>query len=157
MRLLPDLRSQLVLDVFYPWNILYLTACLWQWYFEWKSAFYFIWSGELYTQRFGILNHISLPSPYLLMTPVLTISIFIFGPKKLVMQRRNQSAVMVYKSLNGLAPQYLHSIFTFSIVTKSLVILIWLLEISRTSSPIPLPRNNYVKNSFSLLRFSAVA
>ena len=29
-----------------------------------------------------VLNHISLPSPYLLMTPVLTISIFIFGPKK---------------------------------------------------------------------------
>lgn len=155
MRLLPDLRSQLVLDVFYPWNILYLTACLWQWYFEWKSAFYFIWSGELYTQRFGTKPHFLAFT--LSSTPVLTISIFIFGPKKLVMQRRNQSAVMVYKSLNGLALQYLHSIFTFSIVTKSLVILIWLLEISRTSSPIPLPRNNYVKNSFSLLRFSAVA
>lgn len=85
MRLLPDLCSQLVLwvlDVSYPWNILYLKACLWQWYFEWKSAFYFIWSGFNYIHNASVLNHISLPWPYLLMTPVLAMSTFIFGLEK---------------------------------------------------------------------------
>ena len=47
---------------------------------------------------------------------------------------------MVYKSINGLALQYLNSLFSYRN------------EVSRDSEgklAIPLPRTNYVKNSFS--------
>ena len=51
---------------------------------------------------------------------------------------------MVYKSLNGLAPNYLSSKF----IQKSDVITSYNLRNSDNKLAIPLPRTNYYKNSF---------
>ena len=59
-------------------------------------------------------------------------------------QRHIQEAVMVYKSLNGLAPTYLQSIFTDrSKVTQ------YELRDTVGKLAVPLPRTNFLKNSFS--------
>ena len=60
--------------------------------------------------------------------------------KKLEAQQKIQTAAMVYKSPNGLALQYLNSLFSFSSYSVS---------DSKGKLAIPLPRTNYVKNSFS--------
>ena len=52
---------------------------------------------------------------------------------------------MVYKSLNGLAPNYLSSKF----IQRSDVITAYNLRDSDDKLAIPLPRTNYYKNSFS--------
>ena len=49
---------------------------------------------------------------------------------------------MVYKSLNGLAPLYLNSLFSYNEVSS------YSLRDSKGKLAIPLPGTNYVKNSF---------
>ena len=51
---------------------------------------------------------------------------------------------MVYKSLNGLAPNYLSSKF----IQRSDVITSYILRDSDNKLAIPLPRTNHYKNSF---------
>jgi hypothetical protein len=68
------------------------------------------------------------------------------GWKKLECQRKFQKAVMVYKSLNDLAPDYLNSMFIDryrSSVTN------YSLRDTESKLAIPKPRTNYLKNSFS--------
>ena len=62
--------------------------------------------------------------------------------KKLEAQRKIQTASMVYKSLNGLSPQYLNSMFSYEVSSHSL-------GDSEGKLAIPPPRNSYVKSSFS--------
>ena len=64
--------------------------------------------------------------------------------KKLEAQRKIQTVSMVYKSLNGLAPQYLNSLFSYRNEVSS-----YSLRDSEGKLAIPLPRTNYVKNRFS--------
>ena len=64
--------------------------------------------------------------------------------KKLEAQREIQTASMVYKSLNGLSPQYLNSMFSYRNEVSS-----YSLRDSEGKLAIPPPRNNYVKSSFS--------
>ena len=64
--------------------------------------------------------------------------------KKLEAQRKIQIASMVYKSLNGVAPQYLHSLFSYRNEVSS-----YSLRDSEGKLAIPLSRTYYVKNSFS--------
>ena len=66
------------------------------------------------------------------------------GWKKLSSQRQFQKAVMVYKSLNGLAPDYMHSMF----VNRDSVNL-YSLRNTEGKLAVPKPRTNYLKNSFS--------
>ena len=68
----------------------------------------------------------------------------LLGWKKLDCQRQIQKAVMVYKSLNGLAPDYLRSKF----VDRSSVTS-YSLRDTECKLTIPFPRTNYRKNSFS--------
>lgn len=63
------------------------------------------------------------------------------GWKKLESQRNFQKAVMVYKSLNGLAPDYMRSMFTYRDTSYSL-------RDTEGKLAIPKPRTNYLKNSF---------
>ena len=66
------------------------------------------------------------------------------GWKRLESQRQIQEAIMVYKSLNGLVPTYLQSIFTDrSNITQ------YELRDTVGKLAVPLPRTNYLKNSFS--------
>jgi hypothetical protein len=58
-------------------------------------------------------------------------------------QRQFQKALMVFKSLNNLAPEYLCSKFTYRNVTP------YILRDSVNKLAAPLPRTNYLKNSFS--------
>ena len=60
-------------------------------------------------------------------------------------RRQKLKAEMVYKSLNGLTPNYLSSKF----ILRSNVITSYNLRDSENKLPIPLPRTNYYKNSFS--------
>ena len=64
--------------------------------------------------------------------------------KKLEDQRKAHTAVMVYKSINGLASDYMRSLFTDrgSISNYSL-------RDSGSKLAIPKPRTNFLKNSFS--------
>jgi len=66
------------------------------------------------------------------------------GWQKLNLQRELKTATMVYKSLNGLAPDYLKSMFTdrSAISTYSLWKCVGKLAF-------PIPRTNFLKNSFS--------
>ena len=66
------------------------------------------------------------------------------GSKTLECQRQNGEAVMVYKSLNELAPDYLRS----RLVDRSSVTNYQLRNIE-ASLAIPMPRTNFLKNSFS--------
>ena len=62
--------------------------------------------------------------------------------KKLEAKRKIQTAAMVYKSLNGIAPLYLNSLFSYNEVSS------YSLRDSKGKLAIPLPGTNYVKNSF---------
>ena len=66
------------------------------------------------------------------------------GWRKLDSQRQIHKATMVYKSLNGLAPDYLRSKFVdrSSLTNYSL-------RDTESKLAIPLPRTNFMKNSFS--------
>ena len=61
--------------------------------------------------------------------------------KRLVTQRQIQEAVMVYKSLHGLAPNYLSSLFNQRNISYNL-------RDNENKLVIPLPRTNFLKNSF---------
>ena len=65
------------------------------------------------------------------------------GWKDLCTQRQIQKALMVYKSLNGLVPEYLSSKFLKRNGTC------YSLRDSENKLVVPLPRTNYLKNSFS--------
>ena len=66
------------------------------------------------------------------------------GWQKLNLQRELKTATTVYKSLNGLAPDYLKSMFTdrSAIPTYSL-------RNCEVKLAVPLPRTHFLKNSFS--------
>ena len=66
----------------------------------------------------------------------------ILGWQKLGSQRSFHKAVMVYKSLNGLAPEYMRSMFIYRDTVYSL-------RDAEGKLNIPKPRTNYLKNSFS--------
>ena len=66
------------------------------------------------------------------------------GWDNLETRRQKLKAEMVYKSLNGLAPNYLSSKF----IQRSDVITAYNLHDSDGKLAIPLPRTNYYKNSF---------
>ena len=51
---------------------------------------------------------------------------------------------MVYKSLNGLAPEYMHSMFVDRDSVNP-----YLLRNTESKLAVPKPRTNYLKNSFS--------
>ena len=57
-------------------------------------------------------------------------------------QRSFHKAVMVYKSLNGLAPEYMQSMFILQDTVYSL-------RDTKGKLNIPKPRTNYLKDSFS--------
>ena len=73
------------------------------------------------------------------------------GWKKLASQRRITKAIMVYKSLNGVVPGYLSNMF----VDRNSIINYALRDTSNKLA-LPLPRTNYLKNSFSYSRCSTV-
>ena len=64
--------------------------------------------------------------------------------KKLEAQWKIHTVSMVYKSLNGLTLQYLNSLSSYRNEVSS-----YSLRDSKDMLAIPLPRTNYVKNSFS--------
>ena len=66
------------------------------------------------------------------------------GWQKLSLQRELKTATMVYKSLNGLAPEYLKSMFTDWSSTTT-----YSLRNCKGKLALPLPRTNFLKNSFS--------
>ena len=66
------------------------------------------------------------------------------GWKKLSSQRQFQKAVMVYKSLNGLAPDYMHSMFVNRDSVNP-----YSLRNTEGKLAVPKPRTNYLRNSFS--------
>ena len=68
------------------------------------------------------------------------------GWQKHNLQRELKTATMVYKSLNGLAPDYLKSMFTdrSAISTYSL-------SNCEGKLAVPLPRTNFLKNSLSIV------
>ena len=65
------------------------------------------------------------------------------GWKDLSTQRQIQKALMVYRSLNGLVPEYLSSKFLKRNGTR------YSLRDSENKLVVPLPRTNHLKNSFS--------
>ena len=64
--------------------------------------------------------------------------------RKLESQRKLHSAVTMYKSLNGLAPDYMRSMFTKREEVGS-----YSLRDTEGKLAIPKPRTNYLKDSFS--------
>ncbi|MCO0615711.1 hypothetical protein M8756_20885, partial [Lutimaribacter sp. EGI FJ00015] len=66
----------------------------------------------------------------------------LLGWKNLACQQQFQRATMVYRSLHGLAPNYLSSKFERREVAYNL-------RDSENKLNVPLPRTNYYKNSFS--------
>ena len=66
----------------------------------------------------------------------------ILGWQKLELQISFHKAVMVYKSLNGLTPEYMRSMFIYRDTVYSL-------RDTEGKLNIPKPRTNYLKNSFS--------
>ena len=66
------------------------------------------------------------------------------GWKKVNSQRQMHKAIMVYKSLNGLAPQYLRDKFVHRNNISN-----YSLRDAENKLAIPLPRTNYMRNSFS--------
>ena len=82
----------------------------------------------------------------MMLMPINYFKSFILGWDNLETRRQKLKAEMVpvYKSLNGLAPNYLSSIF----IQRSDVITAYNLRDSDGKLAIPLPRPNYYKNSF---------
>ena len=66
------------------------------------------------------------------------------GWQKLNLQRELKTATMVYKSLNGLVPDYLKSMFTDRSATST-----YSLRNCEGKLALPLPCTNFLKNSFS--------
>ena len=66
------------------------------------------------------------------------------GWQKLNLQRELKTATMVYKSLNGLVPDYLKSMFTDQRATST-----YSLRNFEGKLALPLPHTNFLKNSFS--------
>ena len=66
------------------------------------------------------------------------------GWQKLNLQRELKTATMVYKSLNGLAPDYLKSMFTDRSATST-----YSLRNCEGKLALPLPLTDFLKNSFS--------
>ena len=66
------------------------------------------------------------------------------GWQKLNLQRELKTATIVYKSLNGLALDYLKSMFTDQSAISAYSL--WNCE---SKLAVPLPRTNFLKNSFS--------
>ena len=66
------------------------------------------------------------------------------GWRKLESQRKNQKAIMVYKSLNELAPDYLRLLFNSRNTITS-----YTLRDTDGKLAVPMPRTNYLKNSFA--------
>ena len=66
------------------------------------------------------------------------------GWQKLSLQRELKTATMVYKYFNGLAPEYLKSMFTDRSSTTT-----YSLRNCEGKLAVPLPRTNFLKNSFS--------
>jgi len=73
-----------------------------------------------------------------------TIFLKYLAEKKLDVKRKIQTATMVYKSLNGLAPEYLRSKFSNRCDISS-----YTLRDCMGKLAIPLPGTNVLKNSFS--------
>ena len=63
--------------------------------------------------------------------------------QKLNLQRDLKTATMVYKSLNGLAPDYLQSKFTDQSTIST-----YSLRNCEGKLAVPLPHTNFMKNSF---------
>ena len=68
----------------------------------------------------------------------------LFQDPVISLQRELKTATMVYKSLNGLAPEYLKSMFTDRSSTTT-----YSLRNCEGKLALPLPRTNFLKNSFS--------
>ena len=68
------------------------------------------------------------------------------GWKKLSFQRQFQKAVMVYKSLNGLAPEYMHSMFVDRDSVNP-----YSLRNTESKLAVPKPRTNYLKTGCAKL------
>ena len=66
------------------------------------------------------------------------------GWQKLNLQRELKTATIVYKSLNGLALDYLKSMFTDRSAISA-----YSLRNCEGKLAVPLPRTNFLKNSFS--------
>ena len=66
------------------------------------------------------------------------------GWQKLNLQRELKTVTMVYKSLNGLTPDYLKSMFTDRSATST-----YSLRNCEGKLALPLPRTNFLKNSCS--------
>ena len=66
------------------------------------------------------------------------------GWKNLETQWKIQKSVMVYKSVNGLAPEYLCSKFSERSCAS-----VYSLRDTTGQLAVPIPRTNYLKNSFS--------
>ncbi len=66
------------------------------------------------------------------------------GWRKLASQRKNQKAILVYKSLNELAPDYLRLLFNFRNNVTS-----YTLRDTDGKLAVRMPRTNYLKNSFA--------
>ena len=80
------------------------------------------------------------------MMPMRMISLLNLAGKNfnLPVQRDLKTATMVYKSLNGLAPDYLKSMFT-----NRSAISTYSLRNCEGKLAVPLPHSNFLKNSFS--------
>ena len=78
------------------------------------------------------------------MMPMQMISLLNLAGKNLTFSRDLRTATMVYKSLNGLAPDYLKSMFT-----NRSAISTYSLRNCEGKLAVPLPRTNFLKNSFS--------
>jgi hypothetical protein len=63
--------------------------------------------------------------------------------KTLSFQCKVRKAVMAYKSFSGLAPKYMHSMFTDRESVTSIQ-----LRDTENKLAVPMPRTNYLKNSF---------
>ena len=66
------------------------------------------------------------------------------GWRKLDSKRKNQKAIMVYKSLNELSPEYLRLLFNSRNNVTS-----YTLRDTDGKLAVPTPRTNYLKNSFA--------
>ena len=79
------------------------------------------------------------------MMPMWMISLLDLAGKNLTdPQRELKTATMFYKSLNGLVPAYLKSMFTDRSATST-----YSLRNCEGKLALPLPRTNFLKNSFS--------
>ena len=79
------------------------------------------------------------------MMPMQMISLLNLAGRNLTLQRDLKTATMVYKSLNGLAPDYLKSMFT-----NRSAISTYSLRNCEGKLAVPLPRTQFSKKQFQL-------